>query len=305
MPGSYTLTYSVTNSNGATDSVDRQLIVYQAASYSASLVLFKDTANATEAEALAAGLTNSSSEQYAAGAAAVLAALPSDLAAKMQPTDVVVNSAAVVQQPSLSFSVTADISIYLFAPSGVHKKEVDGFKAAVANSASSSSVQLRRLLLHDESARRTKSDGSRSSAASTVYAGTPVGSAVDNVARFLRMLQEHSSSSSSSASGNAGCLSLTVDVADEEAACRPAGAAARRKLLQTSSGIDSRLAALNSSLTANMGASGTRSEAITDQNVDLLAVSIRFKMYRLMSQTTSALSCTMGCALRCKCRVCD
>jgi hypothetical protein len=279
MPGSYTLTYSVTNSNEATDSVDRQLIVYQAASYSASLVIHKDLANATAAADIAAVLTNSSSEYCAAGAAAVLAALPSDVAAKMQSTDVVVNGASVVQQASEGFSVVANVSIYLFAPSGVHKKELDSFKATVANAAAAAAggagVKLRRRLQQHESSAHastavTSTATSSSSDARSFTGSTDNSAAAGKLGRFLQMLQQHSSSK-----GRCSALHSTDDACGQSAAAAAAAERARgRKLLQaSSSGLDVSLAALNSSLAANMWATGTSSEAITDQDVDLLAVS--------------------------------
>jgi ribosomal protein S11 len=278
MPGSYTLTFSVTNSNGATDSVDRQLIVYQAASYSATLVLYTDLAHATAAAEVAAGLTITSSEHYAAGAAAVLAALPSDVAAKMQPTDVVVKGASVVQQAAQSLSVVANVSIYLFVPSGVHKQDLDNFKASVANAAaaaaSGAGTKLRLLLqqgddssAHASPAAPSTITSSRSSSGTTgwFHHSTVSSTATSNVGRFLQMLQQHSSSQ---------CPHST------DGACRHSDAAAAadqgqgRRLLQASSnGMDATLATLNSSLAANLAATGGSSEAITDQDVDLLAVS--------------------------------
>jgi PKD repeat protein len=284
MPGSYTLTCSVTNSNGATDSVDRQLIVYQAASYSASLVLFKDLANATAAAEIAAGLTNSSSEHYAAGAAAVLAALPSDVAANMQPTDVVVNGASVLQQAVQGFSVVANVSIYLFVPSGVHKQDLDSFKASVANAAATATIgagaKLRRLLQQDQSSMCVTAQATSrttTAAAGSLRFSTVGSTAAGNVGRFLQMLQQHSSSP--------GECSRSTD-----SACRHSDAAAAdqgqgRRLLQASSnGMDAALSTLNSSLAANLGATGGSSEAITDQNVDLLAVSILLHLYHFVSR---------------------
>jgi hypothetical protein len=280
MPGSYTLTYSVTNSNGATDSIDRQLIVYQAASYSATLTLYKDLANTTAAAEVAAGLTNSSSEHYAAGAAAVLAALSSDVATKMQPTDVVVDGASVVQQSAQGFSVVANVSIYLFVPSGVHKKDLDSFKASVANAAavaaSGAGTKLRLLLqqgddssTHASTAASSTISGSSSSSGTTgwFHHSTVSSTAARNVGRFLQMLQQHSSSPGE-------CTHSTGAACRHPYAAAAANQGHSRGLLQASSnGMDATLATLNGSLTANLGATGGSSEAITDQDVDLLAVS--------------------------------
>lgn len=291
MPGSYTVTYSVTNSDGATASADRQVAVYQAASISAAFTLYKDVANTTAAQQIASGLLNSTSQEFADGVNLVLNALPADVATALEPTDVTFHTANVTQQAVNGYSVDVTVSIYVYSPSGVHKKDLDSFDAAVAAAAAaantttgSSTTARRRLLQTGRAAGSSKPlavlhsappapavDGSASQELALPATGgltavkssnaltRAVATGTDHVKQFLRMLQQQADKGSCSAATGI---------------CGPsAGATAhRRRLLQAASGVDAMLASLNTSLVNNMGASGTSSQALTQQDIDLLAV---------------------------------
>eukprot|EP00775_Hariotina_reticulata_P011535 gene11535-11678_t len=94
MPGSYTITYSVTNDEGRTEKAQRALVVYQSAEIHTFFAL-NSSLSLSEAQKLAEDVANSTSTAHAAAVQPVLSALSSTSGIQVDASDVVVTWASV------------------------------------------------------------------------------------------------------------------------------------------------------------------------------------------------------------------
>lgn len=123
MPGSYNLTYSVTNDEGITATASRQLMVYQAATITSSITLYTDLGSYSEVLDLVAGLQNVSSPTYAAGIERVITKLGS-LAGQIEPGDVDITGVGYEQGRPQHYSVHVNATVHVYVPKGVHRQAV-------------------------------------------------------------------------------------------------------------------------------------------------------------------------------------
>jgi hypothetical protein len=288
MPGSYTITYSVTNDNGIKVTVQRTLIVYQAAQITTSFVLYSSLSNATAVQQLVQDMTNVSTAANADAVQLILGKLGQAAAAQLDPSDIQINSADVVEPVSNNFTISANVSIFVFSPAKVHKKQLSG--SASNSSASGSS---RRLLSDDtttswfnklETAADVLAKPSgvgKSKMTMPESAKIPIQFAIQeqlgSVKTLLQMLGRYSN-------GQASSQHEEVETSSDPGKCWPeschrasggvAAAVSHRHLLQDAgSPLQSSLSSLTTALTT-AGASNTSSAALTNATVDLQAVSL-------------------------------
>lgn len=278
MPGSYTLSFSVTNDQGITASARRRIIVYQASMMTVSLQLYApaDVADVQTGLQLVAALNNGSAAAATAAATRVLAVLPMPLRSRLEESDIEVLNASLSQPTPGTYGVAADVVLYVHTPTGVHRGDVRAAESAPAGAAAnvssnaSSPAATRHLLassVHtsaaaaavqqfDLSHRRFSHFGSQNTAAAAEQAEQEASTVVhDAVHRLLAMLDEHSGSALSAKTGR-GMLQ-----------------AAQSSSNASSGALASTLLSLEAALASGMGATNASRQPLTAQEVDLIGVS--------------------------------
>jgi hypothetical protein len=277
MPGSYTLSFSVTNDQGITASARRRIIVYQASMMTVSVQLYApaDVADVQTGLQLVAALNNGSAAAATAAATRVLAVLPVPLRSRLEESDIEVLNASLSQPTPGTYGVAADVVLYVHTPTGVHRGDVRAAESAPTGAAAnvssnaSSPAATRHLLassVHtsaaaavqqfDLSHRRFSPFGSQNTAAAAEQAEQEASTVVhDAVHRLLAMLDEHSGSALGAKTGR-GMLQAAPSSSNA-----------------SSGALASTLLSLEAALASGMGATNASRQPLTAQEVDLVGVS--------------------------------
>jgi len=125
MPGSYTITYSVTNDMGSMIKAQRALVVYQSAEIFTSFPLSSNL-SLSAAQQLAEDVTNSGSSTHATAVQMVLNALITiSTSVQVDASDVDITWTSVVASltPGL-FDVHVNATVFVFSPATLHRKHL-------------------------------------------------------------------------------------------------------------------------------------------------------------------------------------
>lgn len=292
MPGSYLLTYSVTDDEGLTHSVPRHLYVYQAVYLSATFKLYTGITNGTVAQDIVDSVQNISTPQYAAAADWLHSNLTSDLADRMEPTDISFAAAETSQASVGSWDVSVTARLYLYQPSSVHKKDIDVFEQSLAATDSVAAAQRRMLAAetaegvvgvtaHQQGGVShlspltsfTEAPGTASSTPRQLLSSSqisPLSSSIQRLHKSVGQLLQRA------LANPASCLVQQeggVGVCVKATAGSGAAHVSRRRLLQTGNNtLDALISALQDTMVNSMGASGTNTTELTTQQVDVLQV---------------------------------
>lgn len=119
VPGTYIITYRVTNDAGLSVSATRNITVYQSGTITASFLLYKDMTNGTAATELKDNLKNIRSVDYGKAVIAIRAALGSN-GSSIPSSDIAILDAAVIQQAVQNYSINVTAAITIYIPSSLH-----------------------------------------------------------------------------------------------------------------------------------------------------------------------------------------
>jgi hypothetical protein len=182
LPGTYSLTYSVTNDDGATATATRAVIIYSAGRLSLQLPLYQDLDNGTAAGVTVQALGNATSLEAAAAANSIASRISSSSEAGLDvlPSDVHILDAQLVELGPSNFSVHVSAVVYVYSPASVHHGDI------ISSTGAGSGVAINRT-------RRASLSSTRSSLAASTAAlhlqSTSTAAAASNT-----RVQEHQAS---------------------------------------------------------------------------------------------------------------
>jgi PKD repeat protein len=259
LPGTYTLTYSVTNDNGATATATRSVIIYTSGQLSVQLPLYQELDNGTAAGLTVQALSNTSSAEATAAANSIASRVSTSSAGlEVQPSDVSLLQVQLVELGPSNFSVHVTALIYTYFPAFVHRKDVINTAAAAAAPASSA---------QRSNARRTLSTSSPTTPAALA---PPPGHAFSADIRTLTNSLRQLATAVTHEAHLAQHAALTRTACSTASSCSNAG---RRRLLQaTDTGIVAQLASMTAAAASSLAPTSVTGQQ-TSAEVDPVMVS--------------------------------
>lgn len=298
MPGTYTLTYTVANDNGITVTATRLLVVYQAASVSATLTLWQGLSSTTQVQQLVAALNNKTVQSYSDGLDLIVSKLGASVG--LDASDIDITGAAYRLVSAGNYSVAVNATLYLYKPAGVHRADIRSSVLA-AGAAAGLGAQHRRLLAADPQQmvsmpaaqavanhlqQQPSSVVDRAGAGVSRVEGEhqePLALLEASLAELSSLAKQHVAQGcvgSSSDAAGASCRHHISTAPDVLSGTRPVQASVvvsqQRRRLQQASPADQTLGDALQQLAGSLSALGVANfstQALTTQSVDLLTVS--------------------------------
>lgn len=295
LPGSYTLAYSVSNDAGITATVERKLVVYQAAAVSASFVLWSELANTTQVQHLVADLQNNTKQAYADGISLIVSKLTASVA--VDTSDVDITSATSTQHSPTNYSVAVNSTVFIYTPSGIHRGDIQASSKAIAAAGATRQAGRRRLhqvddvdspaaqrpalsgmaqpgrrMLATGELRELVSSADNSGSAAIGAAGGTLGWSAAQALGVLQAALQHLGTTRARQGVNTVATSLPLAL---YTAPGHSASSTSRQLLQVASPADQTLQGSLQSLVGALTAQGVANfttQAVTSQNVDLVTV---------------------------------
>jgi hypothetical protein len=248
LPGTYTLTYSVTNDDGATTTATRSVIVYTAGQLSMQLAQFKAFDNGTLADLVVQALRNPASAEAEAAVSSIAARLSTGSGGlQVHPSDVAIMQANVVNLGTSNYSVPVTASVQVFYPASVHRTDISGSPATAANTSTASQTARRRALLAANTALSGSSSHNIQPAPPTLDAvETNIQSMVSNLKHLAAAVTSEARSAQHAALTNVPQCTNTAD-------CSTTGHLHRRLLQSSDTGLAAQLASVSAAAASNLG----------------------------------------------------